>query len=90
MKKKKTDIDHSNCKINSYETMTPNIEQLKASLKAIESNINDLKSVIDGIKARLDVALRIFKRYHYIAKDIIGKYELFNNDLKNHRIIKSL
>ena len=70
--------------------MTPNIEQLKESLKKIESNINDLKSVIDGIKARLDGALRIFKRYHYIAKDIIGKYELFNNDLKNHRIIKSL
>ena len=32
----------------------------------------------------------IFKRYLYIARDIIGKFELFNKDLKNNRILKSL
>jgi len=49
-----------------------------------------LKTIIDDIKYRLDGTLRIFKRYLYIANDIIGKYELFNKELKNHRILKSL
>ena len=34
--------------------------------------------------------MRVFKRYHYIAKDIIGKYELFNKELKDYKILKSL
>ena len=34
--------------------------------------------------------MRVFKRYDYIAKDIIGKYELFNKDLKDYKILKSL
>ena len=34
--------------------------------------------------------MRIYTRYYYIAKDIIGKYELFNKDLKNYRILKNL
>ena len=34
--------------------------------------------------------MRVFNRYLYIANDIIGKYELFNKDLKNYRILKSL
>ena len=70
--------------------MTPDIDQLKESLDTMEENIKTLKIVIDDLKDRLDGALRIFKRYHYIAKDIIGKFELFNKDLKNHRILKSL
>ena len=70
--------------------MTPNIDKLKDSLKTMEKNIKDLQIVINDLKYRLDGALRVFKRYHYIAKDIIGKFELFNQDLKNHRILKSL
>ena len=34
--------------------------------------------------------MRVFKRYHYIAKDIVGKFELFNKEVKNYRILKSL
>lgn len=70
--------------------MTPNIDKLKDSLKTMEKNIKNLQIVINDLKYRLDGALRVFKRYHYIAKDIIGKFELFNQDLKNHRILKSL
>ena len=55
----------------------------------MEKNINILRIKIENITRSLLEALRVFKRYHYIAKDIIGKYELFNNDLKNYGILKS-
>ena len=82
--------DHEGDNIAKYELMTPNIEKLSESLNKMEENINTLKFVIEDIKNSLDDVLRIFKRYHYIAKDIIGKFELFNKDLKNNRILKSL
>ena len=81
---------HENCNIAKYQSMTPNIDKLKDSLKTMEKNIKNLQIVINDLKYRLDGAMRVFKRYHYIAKDIIGKFELFNQDLKNHRILKSL
>ena len=70
--------------------MTPDVDELKDSLAEMEKNINNLRFVINNIKIRLDDTLKIFKRYHYIAKDIIGKFELFNKDLKNNKILKSL
>ena len=82
--------DHQGHNIADYESMTPDVKQLKDSIQKMEENINDLKIIIDDIKYSLDGALRIFKRYLYIAKDIIGKYEFFNKDLKNNRILKSL
>ena len=81
---------HKEDKVLSYESMVPNIDKLKESLKTVESNINKLKIIIDDLKYRLDGTLRIFKRYSYIANDVIGKYELFNKELKNYRILKSL
>ena len=70
--------------------MIHNINKLKKYLKTVESNINKLKIIIDDLKYRLDGTLRIFKRYSYIANDVFGKYELFNKELKNYRILKSL
>ena len=81
---------HGSCKIAKYKSMTPDIDKLKESLKTMEKNIRNLQIVINDLKYRLDGAMRIFKRYHYIAKDIVGKFELFNQDLKNHRILRSL
>jgi hypothetical protein len=82
--------EHKEHKVMSYESMVPNIDKLKESLKAVESNIVKLRIIIDDLKTRLDGALRIFRRYSYIANDVIGKYELFNTELKNYRILKSL
>ena len=82
--------EHEGDNIAKYEYMVPDVEKLKESLNKMEENISNLKLIINDIKNFLDDALRIFKRYHYIAKDIIGKYELFNKDLKNNRILKSL
>ena len=81
---------HQGDNIASYDLMTPNINNLKESLTEMDNNLKTLKLVINDIKTSLDNTLRIFKRYHYIAKDIIGKFELFNKDLKNNRILKSL
>jgi len=66
------------------------MDMINDSLKIMEKNIRDLNTIIEDIKYRLDGTLRIFKRYLYIAKEIIGKYKLFNQDLKNNRILKSL
>jgi len=88
----KCENEHKNHKIAKYHDMISNKEKekLKESLKIMEKNVSNLKTIIDDIKYRLDGTLRIFKRYLYIANDIIGKYELFNKELKNHRILKSL
>jgi len=82
--------EHQGDNIADYGLMTPNVDNLKESLKIMKENIDLLKSIIFDIKDRLDGSLRIYKRYLYIAKDIIGKFELFNKDLKNNRILKSL
>ena len=81
---------HQGDKIAAYDLMTPNADKLKDSLAEMEKKIDTLKVVINNIITSLNDTLIIFKRYHYIAKDIIGKFELFNQDLKNNRILKSL
>ena len=84
--------EHEKDKIASYDLMEPKttIDKIKSSLETMEKSIKDLQYIIEELKYKLDGALRIFKRYHYIAKDLIGKYELFNTNLKNYRILKSL
>ena len=82
--------EHSDHNNKSYESMISNIDNLKKNLELIKKNIGVLKHVINDIKYNLDGAIRIFKRYYEIANDVITKYELFNKDLKNYRILKSL
>ena len=81
---------HNKCNVKGYNAMEPNLDKLKDSLDLMEKNINILRAIIEEISNRLVDALRVFKRYDYIAKDIIGKYELFNKDLKDYKILKSL
>ena len=76
-------------KLKSYESMKPNIYNIKKYLKKIKDKINDLQFIIDDMKGYLDGAIKIFEKYYEIGQDIIEKYELYNNNLKNHRIIQS-
>ena len=81
---------HNKCRIKGYNALESNLEKLKESLNIMEKNINGLRLIIESITSRLNDAMRLFKRYQYIAKDMIGKYELFNKELKNYKILKSL
>lgn len=74
----------------NFKSMTPNLEGLKKSLIEIKKNIENLNVVIEGIKSYLDGTLRIYTQYYIISKDIISKYELFNQNFKNYRILKTL
>ena len=81
---------HMNHNQKSYDTMKPNIDNIKKQLNEIEDKINDLKYIIDNIKGHLDNSLEIFNHYYEIGQDVIDKYELYNKDLKNHRILQTL
>ena len=81
---------HTEHKTKNFKTMAPNIEGLKTSLSEMEKNIYNLKVGIEGIKSYLEGAMSIYTQYYKIAKDIISKYEFFNQDLKNYRILKTL
>ena len=82
--------NHIDCRVKGYNAMESNLDKLKESLNLMEKKMSGLRLIIESITKRLNDAMRLFKRYQYIAKDIIGKYELFNKDLKNFKILKSL
>ena len=76
--------------IKDFQSISPNLEELKYSLNKIKENIDDVEYIICYIKEYLDDALNIFIQYYKITKDIISKYELLNQDLRNYRILKTL
>ena len=82
--------DHTQHTTKNFQSMSPELEELKKSLKEIQKNIDNLEVAIEGIKSYLDGSLNIFTQYYKIAKDIISKYELFNQNLKNYRILKTI
>ena len=82
---------NNNHHIESYEIMKPkDINNINDYLNQIKDKISDLKYIIDDMKGYLDGAIKILEQYYEIGKDIIEKYELYNTNLKNHRIIQSL
>ena len=82
--------EHLGHKIVFYSEMTIDINTLKNVLGSIKENVNKLSFAVDNIKDMLDGTKRIFERYYNIANDIIKKYELFNKDLKNYRILRTI
>lgn len=85
--------EHAEHKIKSYESMLPTtgeLEELNKNLKTMEENIENLKIIIENILYNLNGTLRIFQKYYQIAKEIIGKYKMFNQDFKNYTILKTL
>ena len=82
--------EHSEHKIASYDEMTINIADLKESLKEIQKSIETFEDVIENIKYNLEGTKRIYKRYYDISNDIINKFELFNKNVKNYKILRTI
>ena len=80
--------EHANHEYSCYENLK--IEETKNYLKNMKEKINDIKQIAEDIKHRLDGAVNIFEKYYEIANDIIEKYELYNQNLKNYRIIETI
>ena len=89
----KCDIDHRDHKIIFYSTIDKDdndIEKFKKNLQIMKEKINDIKVIIEDIKDSLDGAKRLIEKYHEIASDIIKKYQLYNKELKNYRILNTI
>ena len=70
--------------------MPLNVKDINESLDKIKKQIGDLGHIIICIKRNLDNAMKIYEKYYEIAKDIVEKYELYNKDLQNYRILRSI
>ena len=70
--------------------MTKDTKNIKDNLNKIKDTIEDLKCIVEKIKEYLDGSVRIFEKYYNIAQDVIYKYETYNKELKNYRILKSV
>lgn len=81
---------HNGHDYKKYDSFIINIDDIKQHLNVIENNIKKLRHIVEDIKVQLDRAMKIMEKYHSISKGVIEKYELYNNSLKNHRIIKSV
>jgi len=82
--------EHKEHETIDYNTISPNIKEIKEDISKIKGKINDLRHIIEDIKESLDGSMKIFEKYCEIANDIIEKYELFNKKSKNYRILKSI
>ena len=87
---KSCEEEHPNHKIVCHSDMTTSVENLKESLNKIKDNIDTLNSVIENIKYHLEGTIRIYERYYNIANDIIKKFETFNRNFKNYRILRTI
>ena len=65
-------------------------KDIKDSLKNIKNSLINLEHVVENIRAYLEGSINIIKKYSVITENIIYKYEKYNKDLKNHRILKSV
>ena len=82
--------EHSDHKTAVYEDMAPDMDTIKKNLKDIKDFIHKLHLVIDDIKYYLEGTARIYERYYDIASDIIKKYETFNQNAKNYRLLRTI
>ena len=79
-----------NHNIITYESMEEKIKNIKDNLNNIKKSITNLEHVVENIRGFLEGSVNIIKKYCFIAEDIINKYETYNKDLKNHRILQSV
>ena len=82
--------EHKKHNFIEYESKTPDITKIKNDLNKIKENIDDLRFIIDDMKDHLDGAMKILEQYYEIGQDIFAKFELYNQNLKNHRVFENL
>ena len=70
--------------------MEQKTKNIRASLNNIKKSIIDLEQTVENIRGYLEGSIGIVKKYCDIAENIIDKYETYNKDLKNHRILQSV
>jgi hypothetical protein len=76
--------------IITYESMEEKTKNIRDSLNNIKESIIDLEFYVEEIKYFLEKSVNAFKKYCIIADDILNKYETYNKDLKNHRVLQSV
>ena len=81
---------HKDHNIKTYESMEEETRNIRDGLKNIKKSITDLEHVVENIKGFLEGSVDIMKKYCIIAEDILNKYEAYNKELKNHRILQSV
>ena len=79
-----------NHEIKTFDSMSPDIKDIKKKLDKIDEKIEDLKTIVKIIKNKMDGSIKIIENYHSIAQDMIKKYETFNSRLKNYQILKTI
>ena len=76
--------------INKYESIKPNIKEIKGELEEIKNRITKSKTHIEQILKMIEDASSTLDKYYLICMDIIGKYESYNQKLRNFHVIKIL
>jgi hypothetical protein len=82
-------VKNKNHQIISYDSLAPNIDNIRNDLKNIKKKMDKLEIFINNIKNSLDGAFKLYDNYYKIANDITEKYELYMKDLKNYRILRN-
>ena len=81
---------HKNHDIIKYDSMKPNIKEIKRELEEIKNRIAESKAHIEQILRMLEDASTTLDNYYFICMDIIGKYESYNSKLRNFHVIKNI
>ena len=84
------EIHEKNHPIIKFDSINPNLDEIKNNLEIIKKRIEDLKVIVQMIKNKIDGAIKIIEKYYYIANDIIKKYETFNSKIKNFQTLKTI
>ena len=88
----KSNIHKSHNIFKFSDNMIKDIEPIKKTLEVINNQIIDLELKVEQIVNHMNRAINIFKKYHFIALDILGKYEKYNLNTKfiNYQVIKTI
>ena len=81
---------HKNHKIIQYDNITPKIKDRQKELEDIKNKIGDLKYSISQLVKTIENAYEVLENYYIICKDIIDKYNSYNQTKRNYHIIQNI